>query len=106
MSHATYGPWGATNLGEGGIGEISRVVRRKVGKVVIPIVAPRTGLPRALVLEVVLERRLVVAVEVVPGEVVEAVVGLAVGQSRGAQQERLQGGLVAPLVVATATRAV
>ena len=51
-----------TNLGEGRIGERSRVVRRKVGKVVIPIVAPRTGLPRALVLEAVpeAERRLVV----------------------------------------------
>ena len=55
-----------TNLGEGRIGERSRVVRRKVGKVVIPIVAPRTGLPRALVLEAVpeAERRLVVAVKV------------------------------------------
>lgn len=109
LSNRSYGPWGATNLGEGRIGEASRVVRRnKKGRkgrhphrrsahrAPPPRSRPRSrarASPRGT--RVVLFT--VVAVEVSSqGEVVEAVVGLAVGQSRYAQQERLQGGLVAP----------
>ena len=70
---------------------MSRVVRRKVGEVAIPIVAPCTGLPRALVLEVVPEHRLVVAVEVVPGEVVETVVPQLIARSEQVSQRRAGG---------------
>ena len=37
LSNRSYGPWGATNLGECRIGETIRVVRRKVGKVLVTL---------------------------------------------------------------------
>ena len=110
LSHITYCPWGAyqSRRGQNRRGKPRRQKkqvkgrkgrhphRRSAHRAPPPRSRPRSrarASPRGT--RVVLFT--VVAVEVSSqGEVVEAVVGLAVGQSRYAQQERLQGGLVAP----------
>ena len=109
LSHITYCPWGAyqSRRGQNRRGKPRRQKKQErqersssSSSLRAPGSPPRSR-PRSRARASPRGTRVVlftvVAVEVSSqGEVVEAVVGLAVGQSRYAQQERLQGGLVAP----------